>query len=86
MARHNLGCEEAVKGKFERAKRHWIIAANLGWNDSLKALRMIYADGHASKEEYLGALRGYQAAVDATKSSDRETAEEAIKNGEVILN
>jgi hypothetical protein len=75
VARHNIGCAEAVKGKFERAKRHWIIAANLGWNDSLQALRMIYADGHASKEEYLGALRGYQAALDAAKSPERDEAE-----------
>ncbi len=80
-ARHNLGCIEADNGRFERARKHWIIAANLGNQTSLEGLRQIYADGHASKEEYADALRAYQAAVDATKSLDREKAEEAINNG-----
>jgi len=83
-ARHNLGNVEADNGRFERAKRHFIIAANLGDHDSLKELKKLYADGHASKEDYAGALRAYQAAVDATKSSGRERAEEAVKNGEII--
>jgi TPR repeat protein len=84
-ARRNLGVEELENHKVDRARKHFIIAANLGHDASLKVLMQFYAKGHASKEDYLGALRGYQAAVEATKSSDRETAEEAIKNGEVIL-
>ena len=80
-ARHNLGYEEAKNGRFERAKKHWIIAANLGYHDSLDNLQGLYAYGDASKEEYANALRAYQAAVDATKSSDREKAEETIMNG-----
>jgi TPR repeat protein len=79
VARHNLGIEEGRNGNFERATKHFIIAANLGWNDSLKALRHLYADGHASKEEYAGALRGYQAALDAAKSPEREEAEKKYK-------
>jgi TPR repeat protein len=82
-ARHNLGCSEVNNGRFERAKKHWIIAASLGHDESLRKLRILYAEGVASKEEYAGALRAYQAAVDATKSSERKKAEEAIKNGEV---
>jgi tetratricopeptide (TPR) repeat protein len=85
LARHNLGAEECRSGRYERAKKHFIIAANLGLHDSLKVLMQFYANGHASKEDYAGALRGYQAAVDATKSAEREKVEEAIKNGEVIL-
>jgi hypothetical protein len=80
-ARHNLGCIEADNGRFERARKHLIIAANLGDHNSLNVLRELYADGHASKEEYADALRAYQAAVDETKSAQREIAEEAIKNG-----
>jgi hypothetical protein len=76
-ARHNLGCTDAMNGRFERARKHFIIAANLGCNDSLKCLRQLHADGHASKGDYAGALRGYQAAVDATKSEEREKAEKA---------
>ena len=74
-ARHNLGIEECNNGNFERARKHFIIAANLGNHDSLKELRELYADGHASKEEYAAALHGYQASVDATKSAEREVAE-----------
>ena len=74
-ARHTLGCEEADSGRFERARKHFIIAANLGWHNSLKCVKDLYAAGHASKEEYAGALRAYQAAVDATKSAERKKAE-----------
>ena len=74
-ARHNLGVREWRNGRFERAKRHFIIAANLGCNDSLKGLRMLYAEGHATKDNYLSALRAYQAALDATKSPERKVAE-----------
>ena len=82
-ARHNLGCIEADNGRFERARKHWIIAAKLGYHDSLEGLRQLYANGYASKEDYADALRAYQAALDATKSAERERAGEAIKNGEI---
>ena len=81
MARHNLGCIEWNNGNFERARKHYIIAANLGDHDSLKSLRKLYAGGNASKEDYAGALRGYQAAMNEAKSSEREYAEEFIKGG-----
>jgi hypothetical protein len=71
-ARYNLGVVEKKSGRFERARKHFIIAANLGF---LNQLRILYADGNASKEEYFDALRAYQAAVDATKSVEREEAE-----------
>ncbi len=74
-ARHNLGCDELKNGRFERARKHFTIAANLGDHDSLKKLMALYANGHASKEDYANALRAYQAAVEATKSEEREKAE-----------
>jgi Flp pilus assembly protein TadD len=74
-ARDNLGIEEWNNGRYERARKHFIIAANLGWHNSLKCLRKLYADGLASKEDYANALRAYQAAEEATKSSERELAE-----------
>ena len=82
-ARHNLGYYELQNGRFERARKHWIIAANLGDDDSLKNVKNLNAAGFASEEDYANALRAYQAAVDATKSPERERAEEAIKKGEV---
>ena len=81
LARHNLGCIEASVGRHERAKKHFIIAANLGYQGSLNNLKRLYADGHATKEDYADALRAYQAALGETKSAEREKAEEAIKNG-----
>ena len=81
-SRYNLGIFEGRNGSFERSRKHFIIAANLGFHDSLNCLKELYADGNASKEDYASALRAYQAAVDATKSEEREKAEEAIKNGE----
>ena len=44
-----------------------------------------YGNGYASKEDYAGALRAYQAAIETTKSPERETVEEAIKRGEVEI-
>jgi hypothetical protein len=38
-----------------------------------------FAHGLVSKEDFEAALRGHQAAVDATKSADREEAEEHYK-------
>ena len=76
MARHNLGCNEYDNGNPERAVKHFIIAANLGYHDSLELIKELYADGHARKEDYAAALRGYQAAVEATKSPERDEAEE----------
>jgi tetratricopeptide (TPR) repeat protein len=74
-ARYNLGCIEAIIGRFDRAVKHFIIAANLGEVDSLKALRQCYVDGYINKEDFAAALRAYQTAVDATKSPQREAAE-----------
>jgi len=73
-ARHNLGCNEWDNGKYERAVKHFIIAANLGFDVSIKALKECYTKGNVSKEEFAAALRAYQAAVDAAKSPQREEA------------
>ena len=81
-ARHNLGVIEWDNGKHERARKHLIIAANLGFHNSLEPLKELYADGLASKEDYADALRAYQAAVEATKSVQRDVAEDAIKSGD----
>ena len=83
VARLNLGCIEADSDRFDRAKKHFIIAANLGYHRSLEALMTLYKHGLAGKEDYAGALRAYQAAVEATKSTEREEAEEAMRRGEM---
>ena len=80
-ARHRLGVNDWENGSYERAVKHWIIAATLGYGDSLKVLRELYAEGIVKKQDFEAALRAYQAAVDATKSEQRDAAEKAIKSG-----
>eukprot|EP00984_Skeletonema_dohrnii_P008708 scaffold3248_cov77-Skeletonema_dohrnii-CCMP3373.AAC.2 len=73
-ARCNLGCHEVIDERFDRAVKHLIIAANLGHDKATRALKICYAEGQVSKEEFAAALRAHQAAVDATKSPQREKA------------
>ena len=73
-ARYMLGCIDGTNGNKERAAKHFIIAANQGHDEGLKFVKKSFLDGAASKEEYESALRGHQAAVDATKSAQREEA------------
>eukprot|EP00984_Skeletonema_dohrnii_P013064 scaffold5382_cov79-Skeletonema_dohrnii-CCMP3373.AAC.3 len=81
FARHNLGCLEDANGRDERAIKHWIIAATLGVDNAVKCLRDRYIDGLVCKEDFAAALRAHQAAIDATKRSQREAATEyAIRN------
>jgi TPR repeat protein len=79
-ARHNLGCYEEENDRIERAVKHWIIAANLGLDEAIQALKGYYADGEVSKDEFATALRAHQAAVNATKSPQREAAEKFLPN------
>jgi len=74
-ARHNLGCYESECCKYERAVKHWIIAANLGHEGSMQNVKAAYRGGLVSKEDFDLALRGHQAAIDATKSPQRDEAE-----------
>ena len=81
MARHNLGCLEREKGRVDRAATHWIIAAKLGDDRSLEAVKILFKAGHVTKEDFAAALRGHQAAVDATKSPQREEAAKSSRGG-----
>ena len=76
----NLGVNEGKEGSFDRAARHFIIAANFGCIKSLEKLKECYENGYASKDEYSIALRAYQNALDAMKSPQRDAAEEYLRN------
>ena len=73
-ARHNLGVYEENNGRIDRAVNHYIIAANLGDDESLKALKECYRYGAVSKEDFAAALRAHYSAVSATKSPQRDAA------------
>ena len=72
-ARYNLAVHERIRtGEIERAVKHLIIAANLGYDRSITLLKECYKDGDIEKDDFAAALRAHHAAVDATKSPQRE--------------
>ena len=75
-ARFNLGYIEWNNGSKERAMKHYIIAAKLGEANTFGKLKQGYLRGLVSKEDFAATLRAHQAAVDATKSPQREAAAE----------
>ena len=77
QARGILALYEKYIGRPDRAAKHYIISANLGCDISLQQVKVLFIEGTVSKEDYAAALRGYQAAVNATKSAEREKAEKA---------
>lgn len=78
-ARFNLGCHEHSNGRTNRAMKHYIIAAKLGYDDALHNVKLGFTDGFVSKDDYASTLRGHQAAVDATKSEQRAAGEEFFR-------
>ena len=73
-ARFNLGCTEMMAGNWGRSLNHWLIAAGAGHNGSLRNIRQMYLDGHATKGDYAKALQNYQACLDDIKSDQRDKA------------
>ena len=74
LSRHNLGFIEAEKGNYERAVKHLLISAKMGYEDSLESIKKIFMAGLATKGQYAEALKGYQYAVEEMKSHDRDEA------------
>jgi hypothetical protein len=75
-ARYSLACAEIRYKRYERAQKHFIIAAKLGDEDGLEAVKDLHAKEEINKVDHDAAVRGYQAAIDATKSEQREAADE----------
>ena len=75
QARYNLAYYEERNGNIERSAKHIIIAANLGYELSMKELWGHYSDGHITKEDLDATLRSHHAATDGMKSTQRDAAE-----------
>ena len=75
-ARFVLGCEEWNNGSYERAVKHFIIAATQGEDFAIKELMNAFRKGKVSKECLASVLRAHKDTVDATKSPQRKEAEE----------
>ena len=74
-ARHNLACHEWENDNMERSVKHFIIAANLGSEPSMKLLWQHYSLGNITKDDLDATLRAHQAAIDEMKSPERDAAE-----------
>ncbi len=74
-ARFILAHHEADNGRWKRAVKHWIINSKLGHDESIHMLKKCYKIGQVSKDDFAAALRAHKAAADATKSPQREAAE-----------
>ena len=72
QSRHILGCFEGQKGNHDRAWRHYVISAKMGYNHSIDSIKGMFMAGRASKEQYAEALKGYQDAAEEMKSPERE--------------
>ena len=74
IARHNLGNAEFRAGNWDRAIKHWLIAAGDGYNGSVKSIQLLYTKGDAIKEDYTSALRAYQVYLEEVRSEQRNKA------------
>ena len=72
--RHNLGIEEENEGNMDRALIHYMIAVEGGLSESLNAIKDLYSDGNATKEDYTKALQLYQEYLGEIKSKQRDEA------------
>jgi len=73
-ARSHLGVMEARNSNFDRSLKHWMMAAKMGHDGSLKNIQMLHKKGIATKDDYSLALVGYQQAVEEMKSDQRVKA------------
>ncbi|EJK56806.1 hypothetical protein THAOC_23231 [Thalassiosira oceanica] len=71
-SRNNLGCHEVHEGNHDRAIRHLLISAKMGFKDSVETIKNMFMAGVITKEKYAEALKGYQDAVEEMKSHDRD--------------
>ncbi len=76
-ARYNLGATNAQQCKFEKAIKHFMIAASLGHDKAVETLKEWYGFGTVTKADFATALRAHQAFVNSTKSPEREAAAKA---------
>ena len=73
-ARHNLGAVEAEAGKYERAMRHFLMAAKAGNGESLDGIKQGYSKGFVTEDDYEKTLRAYHERQKEMKSEERDDA------------
>ena len=73
-ARYNLGALEYNTGNFDKAVKHYMIAAGGGCADSLKNIKQMFMEEHATKDDYATALKACQAYLNEIRSDQRDKA------------
>ena len=63
-----------------RALKHFMIAVRGGHTNSVKRIQEMYMDGHATKDQYVNALRFHQAYINEIKSKQRDKAAALVGN------
>ena len=71
LARRHLGANES---NFERAYKHFMIAAKSGDDESLEEVGEGYKAGHITKDEYASTLRAHQQSWGGMRSEQRSNA------------
>jgi tetratricopeptide (TPR) repeat protein len=74
ISRINLGINNANVGSFDRAIKHWLIAASCGDIRAVDLIKKAMAMGSATIDHYAQALRGYEQYLEEVKSSQRDRA------------
>ena len=73
-ARHNLGLLEYKAGNKHRAFKHFIMAAQAGFKESLNAVKAGFKGGLVTKDEYASTLRAHHEIQKEMKSDARDKA------------
>lgn len=73
-SRHNIGSIELTGGKCQRAVKHFMISAKMGFGPSLTMIERLFAAGVASEEQYAEAKKGYEDAQEEMASPERDEA------------
>ena len=74
QARINQGMMDERNGNYQRAFKHFIIAARAGHANALDAVKSGYKVGLVTKDDYANTLREYQKSQDEMKSEARDKA------------
>ena len=78
----SYAAEIIFEGKnYDRAFKHYILAARAGYKQSLDNVKIGYMYGVITKDEYANTLRAYQSRQDEMKSKDRDKVAEAFRQG-----
>ena len=73
-ARYNLGASEMEAGNYDRAFKHYMIAARAGDKEALERVKEGFIGGLVTKDEYASTLRAYHERQKEMKSEMRDKA------------